>query len=152
LKIDRWKFVSAKSDQARYWYEPEGGHMGTGWTFDQVAFIGYSKQERNTEPVYAFHTETRGIWTNTLQMDPRPPVIGGDQWISDGISFYAYKTSMDSPLLQPVWRYWNKIKASASDATETRTTFLTMKKDHIEDILSGWTLDDIIFYALPFKG
>jgi len=152
IKIGRWKHDEAQTKSTRYWYEPEGGHMGTGWIFDGFIFQAYNKSESDTEPVYAFHSEIRSIWTNTVQMDPKSPVIGNDQWISDGVSFYAYKTSLNSTELQPVFRYWNKLKAGATDATETRITYLTMKEEENDDEdQSRWTFDNILFYALPIE-
>ncbi len=152
VKIGRWKHEDLQTKVIRYWYEPEGGHMGAGWTFDEFIFQAYNKSETDTEPVYAFHSEVRSIWTNTVQMDPRSPIIGNDQWIPDGVSFYAYQTSMNSTELQPVFRYWNKLKPDATDTTEIRITYLTMKKEDSNDgDQLEWTFDNILFYALPIK-
>jgi len=152
IKIGRWKHEDPQTKSIRYWYEPEGGHMGAGWNFDEFIFQAYNKSESDTEPVYAFHSEVRSIWTNTVQMDPKSPIIGNDQWISDGVSFYAYKTSLNSSELHPVFRYWNILKEGATDATETRITFLTMKaEDNDDEDRSGWTFDTILFYALPIE-
>ena len=96
VKIARWKYIDPKTKSIRYWYEPEGGRMGVGWIFDEYIFQAYNKSDSNTDPVYAFHSEIRSIWTNTIQMDPKPPLMGSDQWIPDGVSFYAYKTPMNS--------------------------------------------------------
>lgn len=126
--------------------------MGVGWTFDGYIFQAYDKSEPDTEPVYAFHSEVRSIWTNTIQMDPKPPVIGNDQWISDGVSFYAYKTSMNSTELQPVWRYWNKLTSSTTDSTEIRIAYLTMEvKDNNNKDRLEWIRDEILFYAFPIN-
>ena len=126
--------------------------MGSGWVFDGYVFQAYNKSEPNTEPIYVFHSEIRSMWTNTFQMDPKCPMIGNDQWISDGVSFYAYKTSLNTTELQPVFRYWNKLKPGTTDATETRITYLTMKQEEInQDDQFEWTFDDILFYALPIK-
>jgi hypothetical protein len=152
IKIGRWKHVDLPTKSIRYWYEPEGGHMGTGWTFDGFIFQAYNKSESDTEPVYAFHSEVRSIWTNTVQMDPKSPIVGNDQWIPDGVSFYAYKTLLNSTRLQPVFRYWNKLKPGATDVTETRITYLTMKEeDNNDEDRSGWTFDNVLFYALPIE-
>ncbi|CAF1103131.1 unnamed protein product [Rotaria sordida] len=152
IKIGRWKYIDPKTKETRYWYEPEGGHMGFGWIFDGFIFQAYNKSETNTEPVYAFHSEIRAIWTNTIQMDPKPPIIGYEQWISDGVLFYAYKTSMNSSELQPIVRYWNKLKPGTTDATETRITYLMIKTENndFED-QSEWTFDKILFYVLPIE-
>lgn len=126
--------------------------MGNGWIFDGFLFQAYNKSAPDTEPVYAFHSETRAVWTNTVQMDPKSPIIGNDQWIPDGVSFYAYRTSFNSTELQPVLRYWNKLKTGATDLTETRITYLTTKPvDGNEEEELGWTFDSILFYALPIE-
>ncbi|CAF2438077.1 unnamed protein product [Rotaria sp. Silwood2] len=137
IKIGRWKYMDSRSKEIRYWYEPEGGHMGFGWIFDGFIFQAYNKSESNTEPVYAFHSEIRGIWTNTIQMDPKPPIIGYDQWTPDGVSFYAYKTSMNSTELQPIVRYWNKLKPGTTDATETRISYIMIKTESAFSITPG---------------
>lgn len=128
--------------------------MGAGWNFDGFIFQAYNKLEPDTEPVYAFHSEMRSIWTNTVQMDPKSPIVGNDQWIPDGVSFYAHRIPLNCTELQPVLRYWNRLKAGATDATETRITYLTMKevKDNStdEDGL-GWTFDSVLFYGLPIE-
>ncbi len=126
--------------------------MGSGWTFDGYIFQAYNRSEPNAEPVYAFHSEVRSIWTNTVQMDPKSPIIGNEQWIPDGVSFYAYQTSLNSTELQPVLRYWNKLKPGATDDTETRITFLTMTeaaKGTDDENGFEWTFDNVLFYALP---
>jgi len=152
IKIGRWRYDDPQTNKIRYWYEPEGGQMGTGWVFDGFIFQAYSKPEYNTRPVYAFHSELRSVWTNTIQMDPQPPVIGNDQWISDGVSFYTYKTSMNSTKLQPVVRYWNTLKKGAKDSHEIHITYLTMKEKNNDDKnRSRWTFDNILFYALPIE-
>ncbi len=120
--------------------------MGIGWTFDGYILQAYDKLQPHTEPVYAFHSEVRSIWTNTIQMDPKPSIIGNDQWIADGVLFYAYKTSMNSTELQPVLRYWNKLKP---DSNETRIAYITMKEK--DEDRSEWTHHEILFYALPIK-
>ncbi|CAF3432990.1 unnamed protein product [Rotaria sp. Silwood1] len=130
IKIGRWKYIDPQTKDTRYWYEPEGGRMGFGWTFDGFIFQAYNKSESNTEPVYAFHSEIRTIWTNTIQIDPKPPIIGYEQWIPDGVSFYAFKTSMNSSELQPVVRYWNKLKPGTTDATETRISYLIIQTEN----------------------
>jgi hypothetical protein len=126
--------------------------MGAAWSFDGYIFQAYNKPEYNTGPVYAFHSQVRSIWTNTIQMDPQSPATGSDQWVSDGVSFYAYKTSMNSTELQPVVRYWNTLKPNAKDSTETRVTYLMMKGKN-SDIKnrSEWTFDNTLFYALPIE-
>jgi hypothetical protein len=71
-----------------------------------------------------------------------------------GVSFYAYRTSLNSTELRPVLRYWNKLKPGTTDATETRITYLTMNEvidnnnNEGEDELE-WTFDNILFYVLP---
>ena len=126
--------------------------MGSGWTFDGFIFQAYNRSESNAEPVYAFHSEVRSIWTNTVQMDPKSPIIGNEQWIPDGVSFYAYRTSLNSTELQPVLRYWNKLKPGTTDDTETRITFLTMTeaaKGTDDEYGFEWDFDNVLFYALP---
>lgn len=124
--------------------------MGFGWKFDGFMFQVYNKSEPDTEPVYGFHSEIRAVWTNTVQMDPRPPIVGSDQWISDGVICYGYRTSMNSTELQPVFRYWNKLQPGITDHIKTRITYLTAKTQdkNVEDH-SEWIFDKILFYALP---
>ncbi|CAF3457383.1 unnamed protein product [Rotaria socialis] len=149
-EIGRWRYIDPKTKEARYWYQLEGGRMGAGWKFDRFIFQAYNNSATDTEPVYAFHSEIRAAWTNTIQMDPRPPIIGDDQWVSDGLLFYAYKTPMNSTELQPVSRYWNKLKSGATDATETRVTYLTIKtQDEDIDSRLEWSFDKVLFYVLP---
>ncbi|CAF0884477.1 unnamed protein product [Adineta steineri] len=149
IKIGRWKHEDLQTKTIRYWYETENGHMGDGWTFDKYIFQAYDKTQLNTQPVYSFHSEIRSIWTNTIQMDPKPPLIGNDQWIPDGVSFYAYKTLINSTELQPVVRYWNRLKPGATDLTETRISYLTTDDNNMDPL--EWIRDDIIFYAFPIK-
>lgn len=154
IKIGRWKYTDQQTKAVRYWYEPESGQMGTGWTFDGFLFQAYNKSEVDTEPVYAFHSEIRSVWTNTIQMDPKSPIIGNDQWIPDGVSFYAYRSSFNSTELQPVLRYWNKLKIDATDATETRITYLTtqaIEENNDDEDEFEWTFDKILFYVLPIE-
>ncbi|CAF1048259.1 unnamed protein product [Adineta steineri] len=134
IKIGRWKHEDLQTKTIRYWYETENGHMGDGWTFDKYIFQAYDKTQLNTQPVYSFHSEIRSIWTNTIQMDPKPPVIGNDQWIPDGVSFYAYKTLINSTELQPVVRYWNRLKPGATDLTETRISYLTTDDVNVDQL------------------
>lgn len=148
IKINRWKFQTVHSSEVRYWYEPDGGNMGKGWNFDAVAFLAYSKRELGTQPVYSFHSETAGEWSNTLQLDSTPPMIGTEHWISDGISFYTYPTLTNSHELQPVWRYWNALKNSTS---HKRLTFLVVDKTDFEQERIGWMRDQVLFYALPYE-
>ncbi len=152
IKIGRWRYDDPHTNKIRYWYEPQGGQMGSGWSFDGFICQAYLKPEYNTGPVYAFHSEIRSIWTNTIHMDPKPPIIGNDQWISDGVSFYAHRTSMNSTELQPVFRYWNTLKKGVANTNEIRITYLTMKgKSNDDKDRSEWTFDDILFYALPVE-
>lgn len=126
--------------------------MGTGWTLDKIMFQAYNKSESDTVPVYGFHAAIQSIWTNTLQLDPKAPIIANDQWISDGVYFYAYETLLNSNELQPVYRYWNKVKSSVKDGSEIRFAYLTTEReDDNEEIREGWTYDSILFYALKIK-
>lgn len=120
--------------------------MGSGWTFDGILCQGYSRQKPDTVPIQAFHSEEDGIWSNTLQIDMKPLPIGSNQWLYDGNLFYGYRTSMNSSLLKPVWRYWNKINYGTEDVNEPRRSFLQMG-DIVNDDLPDWKLDRIIFYA-----
>jgi len=127
--------------------------MGLGWAFDGYVFQAYSKPVPGTEPVYSFHSEIRGLWTNTVQLDPRSPIIGESQWIPDGISFYAHKSPMNSTDLRPVFRYWNRIRPSLTNDIEVRSTYLTIKveeEDNNNIVRTDWIFDNILFYVLPF--
>jgi hypothetical protein len=151
IKINRWKFEDMSSKRTRYWYEPEGGAMGKGWHYDKVAFLAYSQREVDTKPVFAFHSELAGEWTNTLQMDPTRPAIGTDQWIPDGISFYTYTASKQSKELQPVWRYWNVINSNTTEDVSRCLTLLAISKHDHDEHRPGWIRDQILFYALPYE-
>ncbi len=120
--------------------------MGAGWIFDRILCQAYIRQKPDTVPIQAFHSEAKGIWTNTLQIESMPIPIGNNQWKYDGTPFYAYKTSMNSSLLKPIWRYWNRINYGTEDVSEPRRSYLRMG-DTVDDDLPGWRLDRIIFYA-----
>jgi hypothetical protein len=120
--------------------------MGADWIRDGILCEAYIRQKPDTVPIHAFHSETNGIWTNTIQMELTPLPIGNNQWKYDGIPFYAYKTSMNSTLLKPVWRYWNRINYGTEDVREPRRSYLRMG-DIVDDDLPGWRLDRILFYA-----
>lgn len=146
VEIAQWKYTDPRTHEIRYWYDIAGSSMGSGWIFDGILCQGYSRQKLDTVPIHAFHSEGDGIWLNTLQIELAPIPIGNNQWKYDGIPFYAYKTSMNSSLLKPVWRYWNRIKHGTEDANEPRRSFLRMG-DIVNDDLPGWRLDRIVFYA-----
>jgi hypothetical protein len=120
--------------------------MGPGWTWDGIIFRAYSKQEPGTEPVYEYHSEVSGVWHNTVQMDPMPPVSDDNQWIFSKVRFYCYKTSMGSKKLQPIRRYWRKYENNSDDARSRRIYKLTTKTEDGEQ--SRWIFDKILFYAL----
>jgi hypothetical protein len=124
--------------------------MGKGWVLDTVAFLAYSRREPDTLPVFAFHSERAGEWTNTLQLDSTPPLIGAGQWISDGISFYTYPSSRNQTALQPVWRYWNVLTRDLS-MRHQRFTQLLINRNDLEYQREGWIRDQIVFYALPYE-
>lgn len=151
IRINRWKFEDHSTNEIRYWYEPDGVPMGKGWVFDTVAFLAYSKREPGTKPVYAFHSELYGEWTNTLQLDSLPPLIGAKQWIPDGISFYTYPVPKNSKELQPVWRYWSGLLDNATDGLTQYRTYLVINKYGYEEQRPGWIRDQILFYALPYE-
>ena len=120
--------------------------MGGGWILDGILCQAYIRQKPDTIPIRAFHSEAKGMWTNTLQIESTPLPIGNNQWKYDGTPFYAYKTSMNSSLLKPIWRYWNRINYGTEDVSEPRRSYLRMG-DIVDDDLPGWRLDRIIFYA-----
>jgi hypothetical protein len=120
--------------------------MGDGWILDGILCQAYTRRQPDTVPVQAFHSEEKGIWTNTLQIETTPIPIGNNRWKYDGTPFYAYETSMNSTLLKPVWRYWNRINYGSEDVKEPRRSFLRIG-DVVEDDLPGWRLDRILFYA-----
>ena len=152
IRINRWKYEDYSTNEIRYWYEPEDGQMGKGWVFDTVAFLAYSRREPGTKPVFSFHSEMYGEWTNTLQFDPMPPLIGAKQWIPDGISFYTYPLARDSKELQPVWRYWDGLMTNSTDEVTQYRTFLVIQKNgYEEEQPAGWIRDQILFYALPYE-
>ena len=125
--------------------------MGEGWTFDGVAFLAYTRHEPDTIPIYSYHTETAGEWTNTLRTDLVPPAIRRERWIADGISFYAYPSAMNSTLLQPVWRYWSASKDNRLQVNSKRVTFFLINRHSNVSAPPGWIRDRILFYALPFE-
>jgi hypothetical protein len=146
VPIAQWKYTDPKIQQTRYWYYTADSTMGADWIRDGILCQAYIRQKPDTVPIHAFHSETKGIWTNTIQMELTPLPIGNNQWKYDGIPFYAYKTSMNSTLLKPVWRYWNRINYGTEDVREPRRSYLRMG-DIVDDDLPGWRLDRILFYA-----
>ena len=120
--------------------------MGSGWIFDGILCQAYSRQKPNTIPIQTYHSETNDIWTNTLQIESRPLPIGNNQWKYDGTPFYAYNTSINSSLLKPIWRYWNRINYGTIDVSQPRRSYLRIG-DIIDDDLPEWRLDRIVFYA-----
>ena len=151
IRINRWKYEDYSTNEIRYWYEPEDGQMGKGWVFDTVAFLAYGKREPGTNPVFSFHSEMNGEWTNTLQLDSMPPMIGAKQWIPDGISFYTYPIQRNSKELQPVWRYWNGVLNNTDEINQYRTFLVIHKDGYEEEHPVGWIRDQILFYALPYE-
>ena len=123
--------------------------MGTGWLRDAVAFQAYADRKADTVPVHAFHSESRGVWTNTLQLESMPPSIGNNQWKYDGILAYAFKSSMYSDLLKPVRRYWNSINHGTEDVREPRRVLLCLDDAVDCSNLPAWTADRVLFYAFP---
>ena len=124
-----------------------GTVLGAGWIFDRLLCRAYIRQKPDTVPIRAFHSDTRGIWTNTLQIESIPLPIGNNQWKYDGTPFYAYNTSMNSSLLKPVWRYWNRINHGTEDVSEPRRSYLQLGELSDGDNLPGWQLERILFYA-----
>ena len=139
------------TNQIRYWYEPEGAHVGKGWVFDRVAFLAYARHEPGTKPVFTFHSESDGEWTNTVQLDPTPPMRAPGQWIADGVSFYTYPTKRNSAELQPVWRYWSILTDDTGIARKKPVTLLVINTNQFDQERIGWIRDQILFYALPFE-
>ncbi|CAF1020239.1 unnamed protein product [Rotaria sordida] len=148
VPIAQWKYTDPKTHQTRYWYHTTDSAMGDGWIQDGILCQAYIRQKPDTIPIYAFHSEAKDIWTNTLQIDSTLIPIGNNQWKYDGTLFYAYKTSMNSSLLKPIWRYWNRINYGTEDVSEPRRSYLRMG-DIIDDDLPGWRLEHILFYAFP---
>lgn len=146
VDIAQWKYTDLRTRKVRYWYHILGTSMGSGWIFDRIICRAYIRPKPDTCPIRAYHSEKDGTWTNTLQIESNPMPIGNNQWIYDGTPFYAYKTSMNSSLLKPVWRYWNRINYGTEDVSEPRRSYLRMG-DSDDDELSDWKLDRIIFYA-----
>lgn len=134
--------------QVRYWYHTVGSDMGEGWIFDRILCQAYIRPKPDTIPIHVFHSEAKDIWTNTIQTESTLLPIGNNQWQYDGILFYAYKTSMNSSLLKPVWRYWNKINYGTEDVSNPRRSYLRMA-DTVDDDLPGWRLEHLLFYAFP---
>lgn len=146
VKIGQWKYTDRRTHETRYWYHTVGSIMGDGWVFDRVLCQGYIREKPDTISIRAFHSEAQGMWTNTLQIESNPLPIGNNQWKYDGTLFYAYNTSMNSSLLKPVWRYWNRINLGTEDVSEPRRSYLQLG-DIVDDDLPDWRLDRILFYA-----
>ncbi|CAF3095636.1 unnamed protein product [Rotaria socialis] len=147
-QIAQWKYTDPETHQTRYWYHTVGSRMGDGWIFDGILCQAYTQAKPDTIPIHGFHSESKDIWLNTLQTESKLLPIGNNQWQYDGIIFYAYKTSMNSSLLKPVRRYWNKINYGTEDVSEPRRSYFRMG-DLTEDDLPGWRLEHLIFYAFP---
>ena len=150
INIGRWKYTDPKTNQTRYWFHTADSNMGAGWLRDGVAFQAYADRKDETVPVHAFHSESRGVWTNTLQLESMPPSIGNNEWKYDGILAFAFKSSMHSDLLKPVRRYWNKINHGTEDVREPRRALLCLG-DVVDcsDLSTTWTADRVLFYAFP---
>jgi hypothetical protein len=146
IGIAQLKYTDLKTNQTRYWYNTAGTDMGGGWILEGIIFQAYIRQKPDTVPIQSFHSETKGIWTNTIQLESTRPPLGNNEWKYDGSPFYVYNTSMNSSLLKPVWRYWNRIHHGTEDVAEPRRTFLCMS-DIAYDDRPEWILDRILFYA-----
>jgi hypothetical protein len=120
--------------------------MGSGWRDDGVVFLAYAEQKPNTVPVHLFHSESKGIWTNTVQLEASPPSLGNNQWKYDGVLFYAYNSSTNMPRVTPVWRYWNRINYGTEDVRQPRCAFLSIGQSLTND-LPEWILDRPLFYV-----
>ncbi len=141
------KYINPGTNEARYWYQLEGETPSTGWMMEYMIFRAYTIQMPGTEPVYRYHTRIDHIWHNTLQMDQISSVPEFDQWESDSIAFYCYRTLMASEKLQPIRRYWSEYRTSTHSDVPLRMYLLTAETEEKEQ--PGWTFDKVIFYALP---
>ena len=125
---------------------------GYGWTFEGPVFTEYSDTDNPDDPwaedsereaVYRLYNRYNGDHFYTASLDEAAALMAPDPngWVSDGVAFWAPKTSS-----VPVYRLWNPYMTAAGGAGSHLWTTSKAEVDTLTP--TGWRFEGTSWHAL----
>ena len=130
--------------------------VGLGWTNEGARFTEYGESDNPDDPfnegneympVYRLYNRYNGdhLFTTSTAEAQGLMLLDANGWVSDGIAFWAPKTSD-----VPVYRLWNPYMTANGGAGSHLWTTSEAEKDELDEL--GWDYEDIGWYAVKAIG
>jgi len=122
-------------------------HYPHAWQYEGIAYYAfYQNSETGLAPVYRFWSSVTGdhVWTTSEREKDYLLTGYPDEWIYEGIAFYAYAPGKPPLGTSPVYRFWSdKLAAHFYTMDEKERDKL------IEEYPDVWTYEGIAYHAYP---